>query len=118
MTHHNTLDRDLYLRIATEISSCIRAFGFGEHTVIASEGTKRVVERVTGLRGLSAWAVRLQLLQLAGTVGPDPRFNRARDVCRPGQPSCASYPARPECTHGRSPIARATRQVPSHRVAG
>lgn len=94
--------------IGLQASGCIRAFGFGEHTVIASEGTRRIVERFTGLSGLSTWTVRLQLLQLSGAVGPDPRFNRAllrlaEDVCRPKEPLCVSCPVRSECRSAQSP---------------
>ncbi len=84
----------------------IRAFGFAEDTVIASEATRRIVERITGLQDLSTWTVRLHLLQLSGAAGPDPRFNRglldlAQDVCRP-TPLCGSCPVRRECAHGRN----------------
>jgi len=109
--------------IGLRASGHIRSFGFGEHTVIASEGTRRIVERVTGLSGLSMWTVRLQLLQLCGALGPDPLFNGAllelaEDVCQPTEPTCGSCPVRTECNtaQSRKPSTSPTR-VPADQLA-
>jgi DNA (cytosine-5)-methyltransferase 1 len=104
--------------IGAQTAALIRSFGYGESTVMASEGVRRVVERATGLRASSMWTVRVQLLRMAGPDGPDTSFNAALldvvELCRPTRPLCADCPVASECRIGRR---RVRRSQPAQRAA-
>lgn len=92
--------------IGAQTAAVIRSFGFGERTVLASEGARRVVRRVTGLPVSSIWTSRLELLRLAGPAGPDVSFNAAlvqlaETLCTPTSPACGHCPVSAECREGQ-----------------
>lgn len=91
--------------IGAHAAAAIRSFGFGERTVTANEGARRIVGRVTGLTVSSVWTSRLELLRLAGPDGPDVVFNAAlqqlaEEICTPTDPSCGHCPVLTECREG------------------
>jgi DNA (cytosine-5)-methyltransferase 1 len=92
--------------VGTHAAAIIRCFGFGRATPMASQGVRRIVERVTGQPGSSVWTERLQLIRLAGANGPDLEFNSAllrlaEEHCLPNQPLCGGCPVRTECRHAQ-----------------
>lgn len=91
--------------VGAHAAAAIRSFGFGERTVPANHGVRRVVGRVTGLTVSSVWTSRLELLRLAGPDGPDVVFNAglqrlAEEICAPAAPLCEHCPVVAECRMG------------------
>jgi DNA (cytosine-5)-methyltransferase 1 len=91
--------------VGAQTAAVVRAFGFGENTVLVGDGERRIVERVTGIPSSSMWNVRLQLLKLSGAHGPDVAFNvalrRLTEICTPSDPRCGDCPVAQECRTGR-----------------
>jgi DNA (cytosine-5)-methyltransferase 1 len=91
--------------VGTHAAAVVRCFGFGQLVPLSNQGVRRIIERVTGQSTSSVWTNRLQVVQLAGTRGPDVAFNAgllrlAGEYCLPSRPLCGDCPVRPECSHG------------------
>jgi DNA (cytosine-5)-methyltransferase 1 len=89
------------------VCGAVLTFGFGRRQVLLDRTTSRVAGRLVGHDDQRRFQVRLDLYGLAGSAGPDARFNRAlldlgRDVCRVERPRCASCPVVEHCATGRS----------------
>jgi A/G-specific adenine glycosylase len=88
--------------VGDHASQAILCFGFGRSTVLLDATTARVAGRVLGREDGRRWQLRLDLHRLAGTDGPDARFNEAildlgAEVCVPSNPDCPACPLRPVC---------------------
>ena len=91
-------------------ASAVRCFAYGEPAVLIDANTRRIVSRLTGSDASSTWTLRLEIFRMAGSAGPDERFNYAlldlgALVCRPSRPLCGGCPLRRDC---RSSAATAT----------
>lgn len=88
------------------LAEAVLCFGFGRRAVLVDTTTTRICNRVSGREVRQRYQLRLDLHQLAGTPGPDQKFNRAlldlgESLCRPGTPLCGECPVRDLCAHGR-----------------
>jgi DNA (cytosine-5)-methyltransferase 1 len=93
------------------LAAVVRCLAFGTPTVIMDAGSRRVVGRLTGQSTASTWALRLELMRLAGPAGPDAEFNialadLALSVCRASDPLCQECPLARECVEARARSSR------------
>jgi DNA (cytosine-5)-methyltransferase 1 len=89
--------------VSPTAAASIAASAFGRPAVVLDAATRRVASRVSGRPLASDWHARLELLNLAGSVGPSPEFAAAmqrlgREICVPGEPLCDRCPLRRACT--------------------
>lgn len=102
--------------IGAQTAAVIRSFGFGERTVLAREGARRVVRRVTGLPVSSIWTSRLELLRLAGPAGPDVSFNVA--LVQLAEALCTQRVRRADTVQSRRSAGRASAEAPAANQRG
>jgi DNA (cytosine-5)-methyltransferase 1 len=93
------------------LAAMVRCLAFGVPTVVMDAGARRIVGRFTGQSTASTWALRLELMRLAGPVGPDAEFNLAladlaSSVCRASAPLCQQCPLARECVAARARLSR------------
>lgn len=101
-------DNDLQLRLLPGVgdrtASAVRTYGQLRTAVVLDAGAKRLVERITGQTALPAWQYRLEILKLAGHLGPDADFAEALSdftdrVCKP-EPACSECALKSMCVSG------------------
>jgi DNA (cytosine-5)-methyltransferase 1 len=102
------------------LSEAVLCFGFDRRSVLVDTNTTRICNRVSGREVRQRYQLRLDLHHLAGTAGPDGKFNRAlldlgESVCRP-QPLCGECPVRDLCAHGRAREGRGPDSEPRMKV--
>jgi DNA (cytosine-5)-methyltransferase 1 len=99
-------EEDLALRslpaVGDRTASAVRTFGQLRTAVVLDAGARRLVQRITGRPSLHAWQHRLEILKLAGHLGPDADFAEAVGdfthlVCTTGEPACTDCPVKDLC---------------------
>lgn len=88
--------------VGERVAAAVRTYGFRQKAAIIDAGAERVVRRITGQAKLPRHQTRLELMKLAGTVGPDGAFSQAidslaRDICKVKLPDCDHCPLRKLC---------------------
>lgn len=88
--------------LSRHAAAWIASASMARDAVVLDAATRRVASRVSGRSLSSDWDARLEVIELAGRVGPTPAFNEAvrlvgREICTPRNPRCSECPIAAGC---------------------